>query len=106
MGMGGQQVRWAFRSAGLLRAQARSHTTVQHQPLPATLPARGAMGDTKEWPNTALQGLKMQHPKQGLKMQSWGWAGAERCRPNHRGCQSGILPLPSSVFGGRSDSSD
>lgn len=41
--------------------------------LPATLPAaRSNGGDTKQPPNTALQGLKMQHPKQGLKMQSRG----------------------------------
>lgn len=54
MGIGGQQVWWAFRSAGLLRAQACSHTPVQHQSLPATLPARGAMGDTKECGPTLL----------------------------------------------------
>lgn len=88
----------------------------ESKPIPAPLsstspcqrrsPRRALMGDTKELPNTALQGLKMQHPKQGLKMQSWGWAGAEGCCPNHSGCQNGILPLPSAVLGGRSESSD
>lgn len=38
----------------------------------------------------------MQHPQQGLKMQPWGWAGAEGRCPNYSGCQSGILPFPSS----------
>lgn len=33
-------------------------------------------------------------------MQSWGWAGEEACCPNHSGCQSRILPLPSAVLGG------
>ena len=44
----------------------------QLQSLPATLPAARTNGDPTELPHTALQGLKMQHPKQGLKMQSWG----------------------------------
>lgn len=33
-------------------------------------------------------------------MQPWGWAGGEEAPcPNHSGCQSRILPLPSAVLG-------
>lgn len=70
----GRQVWWALPSAGLLRAQPIP------APLNSTRPCQGRprrcapVVDTKELPNTALQRLKMQHPKQGLKMQSWGWA--------------------------------
>lgn len=78
------------------------------KPIPTPLPSSGPcqrlsprrapMGDTEELPNTALRGLKMQHPKQGLKMQSWGWAGKKGRCPDH----GGILPLPSAVLEGQS----
>lgn len=100
MGDRGRQVGWTCPSDGLPRATS---------PFPHPLscqrrsPRRAPMGDTTQLPNTAPQGLKMQHPKQGLKMQSRGGPVREGWCPNHRGCQSGILPLPSAVPGGRSD---
>lgn len=96
IGRRGRQVWWAFPSRGLLRAASPFPHHCQHQSPPAPLPAARSKGGTKKLPNTALQGLKMQHPRQGLKMQSWGWAGQEACCPKrHRGRRSRILPLPS-----------
>lgn len=73
--------------------QARAHTTASTSPCPRLSPARAPVG------HTALRGLKLQHPEQGLKMQSRGWAGGETCRPNRRsGRRSRILPLRSAVL--------
>ena len=55
--------------------QVHSHTQcpapVRASDTPSGALQRGG-GHTTEPPDTVLLGLKLQHPKQGLKMQSWG----------------------------------
>lgn len=80
--------------------QAHPHT---HCPASDALRCALQRGDTKQLPNTALQGLKMQHPKQGLKMQSRGGPVRRVGVQTAAAAKAASSPFPPQSPGGRSD---